>query len=303
MGGVVAVGEHPGHGVGHQRPGLDHDVRGVDGEDRPLGTDRSAVDAREVRRAGVDGAAGGDQGDDRGGGRVDQPGEPVDGAGAFHEVAGDQDGAAGPAEQVGGGGPEPGDRPRVRIGDGERAGRCGHRRGGDVDRHRQVDGAQLADRGGQDLVDPLGGVPGGQDGSGRGDLGVGTGEAAEVAVAERVVQQPSRGGGRRGRRAGDLDQRYVLGVGARDGVDRAEFAHAERRDQRGHAPGTGVAVRGVPGAQLVRGPDPLLAPLGEQVVEQGEAEVAGNAEQVLDAQLVQSPGEVLRNGHGLHGPS
>lgn len=96
--------------------------------------------------------------------------------------------------------------------------------------------------------------------------------------------------------ADDADHRQVLAVGPGDGVEHAEPADGERHDAGPDAPGAGVAVGGVPGVELVAAADEVEPRLGDEVVEEREVEVAGDGEDVGDADLDEPVGDVAAHG-------
>lgn len=96
--------------------------------------------------------------------------------------------------------------------------------------------------------------------------------------------------------ADDADNRKVLAVRAGDGVDDAQTADGEGHDARADAPGPSVPVGGVPGVELVAAADVSEPGLGYEVVEESEVEVAGNGEDVADADLHEAPRDVAAEG-------
>lgn len=88
------------------------------------------------------------------------------------------------------------------------------------------------------------------------------------------------------------NDRQVLAAGTGNSVQDAEPAHSESDDTRAHAPGASVAVGGVPGVELVAAADEVEPGLGEQVVQEGQVEVAGDGEDVVDADLDKPPSQV-----------
>jgi len=92
--------------------------------------------------------------------------------------------------------------------------------------------------------------------------------------------------------AHDADHGEVLAVRAGDGVEHAEPADGERDGAGADATGAGVPVGGVPGVELVAAADEAQPRLGDEVVEQGEVEVAGDGEHVGGADLHEPPRQV-----------
>lgn len=131
------------------------------------------------------------------------------------------------------------------------------------------------------------------------DLGVDAGEPLEVGVAEGVVQHGSAAFGGPCGTDRDVQQRDVLGVAAGHRVDRAELAHPVRRQQRPEAGDPGVPVGRVRGSQFVGGADPGHAGVGEDAVQEREVVVAGDAEDVGDAEVGEPVQQVV--GHGGRG--
>lgn len=121
----------------------------------------------------------------------------------------------------------------------------------------------------------------------------------EVGEADRVVEDPVGAVVVGVRPTDDADDGEVLAVGSGDGVDDAETADSEGDDAGAHATRAGVAVGGVAGVELVAAPDEVEGGLVDEVVEKGQVEVARDGEDVGDAHLDQTPGQVPAQRPGL----
>lgn len=113
-------------------------------------------------------------------------------------------------------------------------------------------------------------------------------EKVELPVAQCVVhQRPGRlhlGGGH----PGEMEHRQVLGVGARDRVERAQFADAIGGAQRRQPTDPGIPVRGVARVELVAAPDPRDVGVVDDRVLDWEGEVARDTEDGVDADVVEA---------------
>ena len=78
----------------------------------------------------------------------------------------------------------------------------------------------------------------------------------------------------------------MFGIGAGDAPQGDQFAHAEGRGQGGKALDPGVAVGREGGVQFITIADPAQFPVIADGVIDGESIVAGDAEDVPDAQLL-----------------
>lgn len=94
----------------------------------------------------------------------------------------------------------------------------------------------------------------------------------------------------------DADHGEVLTVRAGDGVEDAEAADGEGDNARADTASTCVAIGGIAGVELVAAADVGEARLGDEVVKEGEVEVAGDGEDVLDADLDEATGQVAAEG-------
>ena len=98
---------------------------------------------------------------------------------------------------------------------------------------------------------------------------------------ERVVQQMLRrtivgiGG------AGHEDDRQVLGVGARDGVDRGKSADAESDYRRSRTTCSGVSLGAVAAVQFVAAIDLFQLFIRQKLIEQDQVEVTGYSKMML----------------------
>lgn len=84
----------------------------------------------------------------------------------------------------------------------------------------------------------------------------------------------------------------VLAVGTGYGVEHAQAADGEGDGAGPDSTGPGVAVSSVAGVELVAAADEVEARLGQEVVEECEVKVAGNGEDVIDADLDETASEV-----------
>lgn len=88
------------------------------------------------------------------------------------------------------------------------------------------------------------------------------------------------------------NHRQVLTVRAGNSIDHAQPANRERDDAGANSPGPGIAVGGVPGVELVAATDRVELGLGDQVVQEGQVEIAGDGEDVRHSDLDEAPSEV-----------
>lgn len=98
----------------------------------------------------------------------------------------------------------------------------------------------------------------------------------------------------------DTYHRKVLAVGTGDGVEHTQASDGEGDNACSDTAGPSVAISGVAGVELVAASNEVEPGLGEEVVEQGEVEVAGNGEDVIDAELDQTASQVTAES-GLGG--
>lgn len=94
----------------------------------------------------------------------------------------------------------------------------------------------------------------------------------------------------------DTNDGQVLAVSPGNGVENAEPPDGEGDDTCTDSTSPGVAIGGIPGVELVAAADVVQTRLFDEAVEKGEVEVAGNSEDVLDADLNQTVGDVAAEG-------
>lgn len=94
------------------------------------------------------------------------------------------------------------------------------------------------------------------------------------------------------RTSNNTNQRQILTVRTGDRIENAESTHGERDDTSTDAARASVAIGGVPGIQFVAATDVVKPRLGDEVVEEGEVEVAGDRENISDANLDEPASEV-----------
>src|SRR5262249_142546 len=102
-------------------------------------------------------------------------------------------------------------------------------------------------------------------------------------------------------RSRDADDRDVLAVGAAHTVDRAERADAVGHQKRAQAVEPCIAVRRIGRVQLAARADPLQRATVLELLQQFEVVVAGNAEQVADAGLLESAKQEIADLHSSTG--
>lgn len=90
----------------------------------------------------------------------------------------------------------------------------------------------------------------------------------------------------------DANQRQILAVRTGDRIEDAEPTDGESDDARTDAPGSSVAIGGVPSIEFVAAADVVERRLGDEVVKEGEVEVARNGEDIGDADLHEPASEV-----------
>lgn len=114
----------------------------------------------------------------------------------------------------------------------------------------------------------------------------------EIGQPGRVMEDPVGAVVVGIRSTDDADHGEVLAASTGDGVQDAEATHRERDDARAHAFGTSVAVGSVASVELVTAADDVELRLGDEVVEKGQIEVAGDGEDVPNADLHQPMSKV-----------
>src|ERR1700758_5758126 len=100
-----------------------------------------------------------------------------------------------------------------------------------------------------------------------------------------MMQGPPGALGVFGGAADDMHHGHVLGVAARDRIGRREFTYPECRYQSRHSAQPPVSIGGVAGVQLVGAAPPSDGRMVDDVVEEFQVVVAGNAEDLGDAEL------------------
>ena len=95
--------------------------------------------------------------------------------------------------------------------------------------------------------------------------------------------------------AGDLYDRDSLGISAGHAVDGAQLADDIGREQSAQAAGACVGIGGVSRVELVAGAYAADAALLHRV-EHAQHKVAGNAEDVLDAQFLEAVHHIVTDG-------
>ncbi|RZR95305.1 hypothetical protein BHM03_00024137 [Ensete ventricosum] len=124
---------------------------------------------------------------------------------------------------------------------------------------------------------------------------------AEVREADGVVEDAVRAVVVGVRPSDDADNGEVLAVRAGDGVEHTEPADGEGHDAGADPAGAGVAVSGVPGVEFVTASHEAKSRLGDEVIEEGEVEVAGHGEDVESTNLDEAAGDVAPEC-GVRGP-
>ncbi|RRT69763.1 hypothetical protein B296_00029159 [Ensete ventricosum] len=124
---------------------------------------------------------------------------------------------------------------------------------------------------------------------------------AEVREADGVVEDAVRAVVVGVRPSDDADNGEVLAVRAGDGVEHTEPADGKGHDAGADPAGAGVAVSGVPGVEFVTASHEAKSRLGDEVIEEGEVEVAGHGEDVEGTNLDEAAGDVAPEC-GVRGP-
>lgn len=88
----------------------------------------------------------------------------------------------------------------------------------------------------------------------------------------------------------------VLAVGTGYGVEDAQAADGEGDNARPDSAGPGVAVSRVAGVEFVAAAYEIEARFSQEVVEECEVKVAGNGEDVIDADLDETASEMASEG-------
>ena len=136
-------------------------------------------------------------------------------------------------------------------------------------------------------------------------LGLGAADAAKhlglrvkvlhAMVQQRIVEPLAHAG-----RAADDHHRRLLGIGPGDRVAQAQPAHAIGDADRPDAVEAGVGVGGEPGAVLPRAADQVDRALLQHRVERQHV-VAGDAENVADAEILEPADQVVADRHAPDG--
>lgn len=100
--------------------------------------------------------------------------------------------------------------------------------------------------------------------------------------------------------ADDTDEREVLTVSTGDSIEHAETADGECDDASTYATRPGVAVGGVSSVELIAAANEVKSRLSDQMVEKGKIEIAGDGEDITDANLNQTASQVTAES-GLAG--
>src|SRR5262249_43013650 len=118
-----------------------------------------------------------------------------------------------------------------------------------------------------------------------------------VSVGHRVVHSQATIDGPERYRSGDADDRDVLAIGAADTVDRGERADAVRHEQRTEAVQPRITVRRIRRVQLTACANPFQRAGVLELLQQFKIVVAGNAEQVPDARLLETAKQEVADLH------
>jgi hypothetical protein len=118
----------------------------------------------------------------------------------------------------------------------------------------------------------------------------------EIRQPDGVMQNPVRAVIVRVGSTYDANQWKVLTICTGNGIQ-----HTEPTDGEGDSTGAdtatpGIAICSIPGVQFIATANQAQPGLSNQVVEQGEIEVAGNSEDILDPHLDQSARKVASEG-------
>ena len=162
-----------------------------------------------------------------------------------------------------------------------------------------VAGPLVADDGVEDAVDLAEG-DGRVDQFGRGDAQLLEHLELRAEVAHLVVEQRIVDALGQPRSAADDDDRRLFGVGPGDGVADREAADAVGDADRTQAVDAGIGVGREAGAVFARAADDVDRAFFELAVERQDV-VAGNAEDVLQAVILQPADQVLADRQGLRG--
>jgi hypothetical protein len=119
------------------------------------------------------------------------------------------------------------------------------------------------------------------------------GEDVEFAGSQRVVNQGAARLGRNGRHTDQVKDREVLGIGARDAVQRAQFTDAVGRADCADAADSGVTVGGIGCIQLIAAPNPVDVRIVDDGIVHGKGVVPGDPEDIVNPNGFQASKDVL----------
>lgn len=88
------------------------------------------------------------------------------------------------------------------------------------------------------------------------------------------------------------NHRQILTVRAGNSIDHAQSTNRERNRTGANSSRPSIAIGGVPGVELVATADQVELWLSDQVVQESQVEVAGDGEDVLDADLHKPPSQM-----------
>ncbi len=117
--------------------------------------------------------------------------------------------------------------------------------------------------------------------------------------ADAMVEQHGRAPLRGARASDKHHKRHLLGIGACDGVHRAEAADAPRHADTADAVDPRIGVGGIPGVELIAGADELDAGI-DQPIHERQNVVARHAERMLEAGLLQALQKIGGDGRFAH---
>jgi hypothetical protein len=125
-------------------------------------------------------------------------------------------------------------------------------------------------------------------------------EEIELAVAEGVVDERAIALHRPARLGSQVENRHVLGVGVADAADCIEFAGARSHVDRRQPLDAGVTIGRIGRVDLVARSDEVhLLVVADRVVDR-KGVVAGDAENVSHAELLQTGQDILNDGLLCH---
>ena len=118
----------------------------------------------------------------------------------------------------------------------------------------------------------------------------------EFAVAQRVMHERPPLLRRQVGGADQVKNRKVFGVGTRNRAHRGQFAHPVGGAHGADAAHPGIPVSGIAGVELVAASDPIDRRVFDDRVIDPKRVVAGDSEDVIDANLVEAPQDILNDG-------